>query len=138
MPLNIENKNDFDVFFIYFLKFSEIIPRIWNPIFDKLIRRSKKCAVGYAQIMRILTSETDLSLKTNNGNSLRILFKVFGNLFQKQLPFISNKRLHKNFVQAVEGNRQEEARLAKHNNRIDWCAVNKFFVKAANGLNDIL
>lgn len=88
--------------------------------------------------MRNLTVETNLSLATNNGNSLRLLFKVFGYLFQEQLPFIHNKRLHDAFAEAVEGNRQEEARLLHNHDRINWCAVNEFFVKASNALNDNL
>lgn len=83
-----------------------------------------------------IMNDTDSALTTNNAVNLRFLFKVFANLSQMQLQFIRDRRLHEAFVLCVKGNREEEARLA--NGCIDWCAVNEFFVKASNILNDIL
>lgn len=92
--------------------------------------------MGYVEIMLNLMTDTDSALTTNNAINLRLLFKVFANLSQMQLPFIHNEKLHEAFVLCVEGNKQEEARLS--NGRINWCAVNEFFVKASNTLNDSL
>lgn len=82
-----------------------------------------------------LMSDTDSALTTNNGNNLRLLFKIFADLFEKQLPFIRNKKLHESFVQAIEGNKQEEARTTES---INYREVNEFFTKASNSLNDSL
>lgn len=118
---------------------SGIILRIWDkPLLERLKHRSKKCAIGYVEMMQNLAPETDLALTTNNGNSLRLLFKVYGYLYQMQIPFTHNRRLREAFVQAVEGNKREEARLLNNNNRINYPKVNEFFVIAANSLNDIL
>lgn len=81
-------------------------------------------------------ADTDFALATNNGINLRLLFKVFADLFQKQLPCVQNRRLYRAFVQCAEGNKQEEARLS--NGRINWCKVNEFFTKASNDFNNLL
>lgn len=86
--------------------------------------------------MLTLMTDTDSALTTNNAINLRFLFKVFANLSQMQLQFICDRKLHEAFVLCVKGNREEEARLS--NGRINWCAVNEFFVKASNTLNDSL
>lgn len=84
-----------------------------------------------------LVIDTDSALATNNGPNMRLLFKVFADLFQKQLPFIpKNGKLYNAFVQCVAGNRLGEARLA--NGHINWPEVNGFFIKASNTLNDSL
>lgn len=89
-------------------------------------------------MMMNLAPDTDSALITNNGSNLRLLFKVNRYLSQVQLPFIHNKRLHEAFVQAIEGNKQQEARLLNNNDRINLSEVNEYFIKAANGLNDSL
>lgn len=89
-------------------------------------------------MMQNLAPETDLALTTNNGQSLRLLFKVFGLLYKEQIPLTSNKRLRAAFAQAVEGNKREEARLLNNNYRINYPIVNQFFVVAGNALNEIL
>lgn len=121
---------------IYFFEFVGIIPRIFGPIFENLKKQSGKCSVGYVQIMLNLMIDTDSALATNNGSNLRLLFKTFAGLFEMQLPFIHNKRLHDTFVQCVEGNKQGEARQS--NGSINLCEVNQFFTKASNSLNDSL
>lgn len=120
----------------FFLKFQGIIPRIFYPIFENLRDRSSKCSVGYVEIMLDLVIDTDSALATNNGPNLRLLFKVFANLFRKQLPCIQNRKLYDTFVQCAEGNEEGEAKLA--NGRINWPEVNGFFIKASNTLNDSL
>lgn len=85
-----------------------------------------------------LAPETDLASITNNGNSLRLLFKVNRYLSQVQLPFIHNERLHEAFVQAIQANRQQEALLSNNCHRINYPEVNKYFILATNGLNDSL
>lgn len=88
--------------------------------------------------MENLGEESDSALRTNNGTKLRLLFKVYAYLFQEQLPFVHKRRLHDVFVQAVAGNRQEEARLANNNDRINYGAANRYFAISANALNDAL
>lgn len=85
-----------------------------------------------------LAPDTDSALITNNGRNLRLLYKVNRYLSQMQLPFIHNKRLHEAFVQAIEGNRQQEALLLNNNDRINYREVNKYFIIASNALNDSL
>lgn len=89
-------------------------------------------------MMETLAPESDSALITNNGSNLRLLFKVFEYLYQMQLPFIHNKRLHAAFVQAVKGCKQEAERLLNDNDRINLCEVNEYFVKVGNALNDSL
>lgn len=121
---------------IFSLKFLGIILRIFYPIFENLKKQSELCSVGYVEIMLNLVADTDSALATNNAIEMRLLFKVFADLFQKQLPFVRNRKLYDVFVQCVEGNKVGEASLS--NGRINWCEVNGFFVKASNTLNDSL
>lgn len=114
----------------FLFEFIGIIPQIFGPLFETLKEQSSKCSVRYVEIMLTLMTDTDSALTTNNAINLRFLFKVFANLSQMQLQFIRDKKLHDAFVLCVERNREEEARLS--NGRIDWCAVNEFFVKASN------
>lgn len=123
-------------FKLLFLEFKGIIPRIFGPLFVNLKNRSSKCSIGYVEIMLNIMNDTDAALTTNNAINLRLLFKVFASLSQMQLQFIRDKPLHEALVLCVQGNREEEARLS--NGCIDWVAVNKFFVKASNALNDCL
>lgn len=81
-------------------------------------------------------NDTDSALATNNPINLRFLFKTYADLSEKELPYIQDRKLYEAYVQCVTANRQEQARLS--NGRINYCAVNVFFVNAANGLNDSL
>lgn len=121
---------------ILLLKFVGIIPRIFDPMYDILIKQSVPCGVGYVQMMKDLSIDTDTALVTGNAINLRFLFKVFADLTEKDLPFIRDRRLYAAYVECLKANRQEQARLS--NGCIDYCAVNEFFKNAANALNDIL
>lgn len=105
-------------------------------MYDVQEQQSNKCCVGYIQIMRNLMNDTDAALATNNPTNLRFLFKTYADLSEKELPCIEDKKLYQAYVACVKANRQEQARLS--NGRINYCAVNTFFVNAANGLNDSL
>lgn len=111
-----------------------IIPRIFGPIFECLKQNEDRCGFGFIQIMLNLMSDTDLALKMKNPDTMGLLFKTFANLFQMQLPFIRDQKLYDAFVQAVEGNKQQEAALASSG----WntAGINAFFAKASNLLND--
>lgn len=79
-------------------------------------------------MMQNLSPETDLSLKTNNRDSARLLFKVFANLYQQQIPYIHDAKLREVFVQGVAGNIEQETALTK--GPINYTKVNEFFTKA--------
>lgn len=118
------------------MKFSGIIQCVWGPLFVKLKQRLDRCAIGYIEIMLNVVYDTDYGLITNNASYLRLVFKVFANLYQMQLPIIHDKRLRKTFVETIGEIKPGEERLS--NGSVNYRLLNKFFTKISNDLNDSL
>lgn len=118
----------------FFYRFTDIIPRIWKPILEKLKNCVDKCALGFIQIMVDLLIDADSALKSNNIGVLRLLFKVYAYLFELQLPNIHDKQIHNDYVQAVAGCEKQIAALS--NGCMNLTEINGFFTNASNTLND--
>lgn len=83
-----------------------------------------------------LTPETDAALIANDSNYLLLIFKIYGNLYRMQLPFIHNRKIYANFVESIQGSGPDAERLSEGS--IDWFGMNQFFKKIANDLSDSL
>lgn len=95
-----------------------------------------KCGVGYVQLMLTLLADDDSSLERNDLVSFGLLFKIYRNIFEQLLPFIHDKRTYDVIYQIID---QNEKYLAESpDGSIDLKAVNEFFIKWSNDLNDSL
>lgn len=59
------------------------------------------CGVGYVKILSKLVSEFDAAVEAKNTETLRLLYKVFGELFSATAKYISDKRLLASISQTV-------------------------------------
>lgn len=139
---------DFDTFFfkqivlrklINFNFFTGIIPQIFGPLFKCLKKNIDKCGRGFVQIMLNLLTDSDNIFKCNDTMSLRLLLKIFGNLYQSQLPHIHDKKIHDVFAETVEKIDEQEAGITSGCMNLNQMnQINALFVKVSNILNDRL
>lgn len=87
-------------------------------------------------MMSDLSYETDAALRTNDSSALRLLFKVFVEIYEHLLPCAKDKPTREGLIQAKNGNRAEEIRMINTHGYINLTAINEFFVKASNGVNN--
>lgn len=126
----------FEVRNVFLFEFLGIVLRIWIPLFEVLKQRVEKCAIGYIEIMQNIVHDNDRAMITKNSSYLLLVFKVFANAYRMLLPFIHDKKIRKNFVDAIETGKPLLESLS--NGRIDWREINKVVCKDSNGLNDSL
>lgn len=122
---------------IFSSNFLGIIQWVWRPIFEKLKLYVDSCGIGYIDIQEDFLIDTDESIDTRNARLMQLLYKVYRDLFEKQVPYIHNRELRAKYVQAVEANRQLEKALSKEPT-MNLHLVSKFFKTAANSFNDFL
>lgn len=127
---------DFLFILLCCFEFTDILIVQWTPIFEELKSYVQPDGIGYIDIQLHLQTDTNESLETHNRRLLQLLYKVFGDLFEKQIPYIQNKRLRAIYAQAVEGNKQQEEELKRGHFNLD--SINLFFTIASNNLNDFL
>lgn len=108
----------------------------WGPLFEGLKSFVDPCGVGYIEIQEDHMVDTEESLETRNAKLLEVLFRVFGDLFEEQIPHIKNGQLRRIYAQAVEGNRQKEKELAHE--PMNMYSMNEFFSNACNTLTNFL
>lgn len=120
----------------FILFFLDIMQRVWDPLLEKLKSYVKPCGIGYIDMMINHATDTQESLETQNARLLQHLFKMYGELFANQIPYIKNGELRAIYAQAVKGNKQQEDELSK--GIFDLDSINQFFKTASNGLNDFL
>lgn len=116
--------------------FEGSIPKIWGPLFEKLIKLPIPCARGYVKLMLKLLEDDDSSLKRNDLTSFGLLFKIYRYIFEELLPFIHHKRTHDVIYQIVDENSKYLAQSP--DGSIDLNKVNEFFIRWSNDLNDSL
>lgn len=116
--------------------FEGSIPRIWGPMFVDLKVLVPKCAGGYVQILINLLSDDDKSLKRNDLVSFGLLFKIYRDIFEQLLPFVHHKRTYDVIHEIIEENKDYLGQ--RPDGTIDLNAVNKFFIRWSNDLNDAI
>lgn len=70
-----------------------------------------------------LLSETDSALKSNDSSYMRVIYKVYGDLFRAVLPYIRDKHVHDIIAKTVQENQQQQAEVK--NGCVNATSVNR-------------